>query len=103
METDCIRHTALHRETVHTVAVCGGAGSFLLKNAIAARADVFVTGDYKYHQFFDAENKILIADIGHYESEHFTIEIFSEILKEKFPNFALLFTKTNTNPVNYYF
>lgn len=103
METDCIRHTALHRETIRTVAVCGGAGSFLLKNAIAARADVFITGDYKYHQFFDAENKILIADIGHYESEHFTIEIFSEILKEKFPNFALLFTKTNTNPVNYYF
>jgi dinuclear metal center YbgI/SA1388 family protein len=103
METDCIRHTALHRETIQTVAVCGGSGSFLLKNAIAARADVFVTGDYRYHQFFDAENKITIADIGHYESEHFTIEIFSEILKEKFPNFALLFTKTNTNPVNYYF
>lgn len=103
MEADCIRHTALHRETIQTVAVCGGAGSFLLKNAIAARADVFVTGDYKYHQFFDAENKIVIADIGHYESEHFTIEIFSEIIKEKFPNFALLFTKTNTNPVNYYF
>lgn len=103
METGCIRHTALHQETIQTVAVCGGSGSFLLKNAIAARADVFVTGDYKYHQFFDAENKILIADIGHYESEHFTIEIFSEILKKKFPNFALLFTKTNTNPVNYYF
>jgi dinuclear metal center YbgI/SA1388 family protein len=103
METSCIRHTVLHQETIKTVAVCGGAGSFLLKNAIAAGADVFVTGDYKYHQFFDAENKIVIADIGHYESEHFTIEIFSEILKEKFPNFALLFTKTNTNPVNYYF
>lgn len=103
METSCIRHTALHTEKIKTVALCGGAGSFLLKNAIAARADVFITGDYKYHQFFDAENKIIIADIGHYESEHFTIEIFSEILKEKFPNFALLFTKTNTNPVNYYF
>lgn len=103
METDCIRHTALHKATVQTIAVCGGAGSFLLKNAIAAGADVFITGDYKYHQFFDAEDKIVIADIGHYESEHFTIEIFSEIIKEKFPNFALLFTKTNTNPVNYYF
>ncbi len=103
MQTACIRHTALHKEEIGTVAVCGGAGSFLLKNAITAGADIFITGDYKYHQFFDAENRIIIADIGHYESEQFTIEIFSEILKEKFPNFALLFTKTNTNPVNYYF
>lgn len=103
MAAHCIRHTHPHRETIQRVAVCGGAGSFLLKDAIAAGADVFITGDYKYHQFFDAENKIMIADIGHYESEQFTIEIFSEILKEKFPNFALLFTKTNTNPVNYYF
>jgi dinuclear metal center YbgI/SA1388 family protein len=103
MELSCIRHTALHTETISKVAVCGGAGSFLLRNAMAAGADIFITGDYKYHQFFDAENKIVIADIGHYESEHFTIEIFSEIIKEKFPNFALLFTKTNTNPVNYYF
>lgn len=103
MQTSCIRHTAPHIEMVQTVAVCGGAGSFLLGKAIAAGADVFITGDYKYHQFFDAEGRIMIADIGHYESEQFTIEIFSEILKEKFPNFALLFTKINTNPVNYYF
>ncbi len=103
MNTDCVRHTKAHQEKIETVAVCGGAGSFLLRQAMAAAADVFVTGDYKYHQFFDAEGKIMIADIGHYESEQFTIEIFSEILKEKFPNFALLFTKTNTNPVNYYF
>lgn len=103
MQTTCIRHTAIHQEEISIVAVCGGSGSFLLKNAMAAGADIFITGDYKYHQFFDAENRIIIADIGHYESEQFTIEIFSEILKEKFPNFALLFTKTNTNPVNYYF
>ena len=103
MDTACIRHTRAHKELIGKVAVCGGAGSFLLKNAIAAGADIFITGDYKYHQFFDAEDRIMIADIGHYESEQFTIEIFSEILKEKFPNFALLFTKTNTNPVNYYF
>ena len=103
MQTACIRHTALHTSTIQKVALCGGSGSFLLKQAIAAKADVFITGDYKYHQFFDAENRILIADIGHYESEQFTIEIFSEILKKKFPNFATLFTKTNTNPVNYYF
>lgn len=103
MKTACIRHTVPHSDTILTVAVCGGSGSFLLKQAQAAGADVFITGDYKYHQFFDAENKIMIADIGHYESEQFTIEIFSEIIKEKFPNFALLFTKVNTNPVNYYF
>jgi dinuclear metal center YbgI/SA1388 family protein len=103
MQTDCIRHTAIHSATIQRVALCGGSGSFLLKQAMAAKADVFITGDYKYHQFFDAENRIMIADIGHYESEQFTIEIFSEILKEKFPNFATLFTKTNTNPVNYYF
>jgi dinuclear metal center YbgI/SA1388 family protein len=103
MQTACIRHTMPHTEMIQKVAVCGGAGSFLLKQAMAVKADIFITGDYKYHQFFDAENRIMIADIGHYESEQFTIEIFSELLKEKFPNFATLFTKTNTNPVNYYF
>ncbi|WP_118951040.1 Nif3-like dinuclear metal center hexameric protein [Taibaiella helva] len=103
MKTACVRYTAPPAGKIRTVALCGGAGSFLLKQARAAGADVFVTGDYKYHQFFDAEDQIMIADIGHYESEQFTIEIFSEIVKEKFPNFALLFTKTNTNPVNYYF
>jgi len=103
MQTACIRHTIPHTDTIRKVAVCGGSGSFLLKQAMATKADIFITGDYKYHQFFDAENRIMIADIGHYESEQFTIEIFSELLKEKFPNFATLFTKTNTNPVNYYF
>jgi dinuclear metal center YbgI/SA1388 family protein len=103
MQTACIRYTAPHTEMIQKVAVCGGSGSFLLKQAMALNADIFITGDYKYHQFFDAENRIMIADIGHYESEQFTIEIFSEIIKEKFPNFATLFTKTNTNPVNYYF
>ncbi len=103
MQAKCIRHTDPPHDTVQRIAVCGGSGSFLLKNAIAQKADVFVTADFKYHQFFDAEGKIMIADIGHYESEQFTIEIFSEILKEKFPNFAFLFTRINTNPVNYYF
>ncbi|WP_118972762.1 Nif3-like dinuclear metal center hexameric protein [Taibaiella koreensis] len=103
MQTGCIRYTTPHTDLIRTVAVCGGAGSFLLRQALAVGADAFITGDYKYHQFFDAAGRIMIADIGHYESEQFTIEIFSEILKEKFPNFALLFTKTNTNPVNYYF
>lgn len=102
MQTSCIRHTALLHKPIIKVAVCGGAGSFLLGDAIAAGADVFVTGDYKYHQFFDAEGKILITDIGHYESEQFTVELLSDIIKEKFPNFAVLLSKLSTNPVNYY-
>lgn len=103
MKTDCIRHTKLHKEIIEKVAVCGGSGSFLLSIAIQQNADIFITGDFKYHEFFDAENKIIIADIGHFESEQFTIEIFSEIIKKKFPNFATLFTKHKTNPINYYF
>lgn len=103
MQTDCIRHTKLHKSTIQKVAVCGGSGSFLLAHAIRQQADIFITGDFKYHEFFDAENKIIIADIGHYESEQFTIEIFSEIIKKKFRNFATLFTKHKTNPINYYF
>jgi dinuclear metal center YbgI/SA1388 family protein len=101
METDMVRYTALKGKKVKTVAVCGGSGSFLLKNAIAAGADVFVTGDFKYHQFFDAENQIVIADIGHYESEQFTMELFYDILSEKFSTFALHLSKINTNPINY--
>jgi len=84
-----------------TVAVCGGSGSFLLSKAIAAGADVFVSGDFKYHQFFEAEKKILIADIGHYESEQFTKELFYELLIKNYPKFALHLSKVNTNPINY--
>lgn len=102
MQTACIRHTALKGEKVSKIAVCGGSGSFLLKNAIASGADVFITGDFKYHQFFDAEGKIVIADIGHYESEQFTIELFRDIINKKFPNFATLFTNLSTNPINYF-
>ena len=85
-----------------TVAVCGGAGSFLLKAAIARQADFFVSGDFKYHQFFDAENKLVIADIGHFESEQFTKELFYELLTKKFPKFAVQFSEVNTNPVFYF-
>lgn len=99
----CIRHTALRNQKIHKVALCGGSGSFLLKNAIAAGADIFITADFKYHQFFDAENRIVIADIGHYESEQFTIEILSDVLVKNFPKFAIHFTEVNTNPINYYF
>ena len=102
MRTACVRHTRLPGKKISTVAVCGGAGSFLLNDAIRAGAGAFVSADFKYHEFFDAENKLLIADIGHYESEQFTYEIFSELLSEKFPTFAVLKTSVDTNPVNYY-
>jgi len=101
MKTDCIRYTALSKSQIKRVAVCGGAGSFLLRNAIGAKADIFITGDYKYHQFFDAENRIIIADIGHYESEQFTIELFYELITQKFRNFAVHCSEVNTNPINY--
>jgi putative NIF3 family GTP cyclohydrolase 1 type 2 len=84
------------------VAVCGGSGSFLLNAAIAAGADFFVSADFKYHQFFDAENKIIIADIGHFESEQFTKELFYELLTKKFPKFAVHLSEVGTNPVYYF-
>ncbi len=100
--TGVIKHTALKNKEVKKVAVCGGSGSFLLKQAIAAGADFFVSGDFKYHEFFDAENKIVIADIGHFESEQFTKELFYELLTKKFPKFALHLSEANTNPVFYF-
>ena len=96
-----IRFTKPLGKKIKKVAVCGGSGSFLLPKAISSGADVFVSGDFKYHQFFDADNKILIADIGHYESEQFASEIFYEILTNKFPNFALHLSKYRSNPINY--
>ena len=74
---------------------------FLLKYAIKQKADVFITADFKYHQFFEAENQILIVDIGHYESEQYTIELISDLLMKKFTNFAIHLTTVNTNPINY--
>lgn len=103
MEATVIRHTRLHQKTIQKIAFCGGSGSFLLQNAIDIGADVFLTADFKYHQFFEAENKIIIADIGHYEMEQYTVEIFSEVLRKNFPNFATYLTKVNTNPIKYYF
>lgn len=102
MQTDCIRHTALLSKKVKRVAVCGGAGSFLLNDAMAAGAQVFITGDFKYHQFFDADGKIVIADIGHYESEQFTKQLLYDLLVQNFNTFALHLTKVSTNPVNYF-
>lgn len=101
MNVGCIKHTWPIKETVQKIAVCGGAGGFLLRDAIAQGADMFITADYKYHEFFDADGKIVIADIGHYESEQFTQELFCELISEKFPTFAVRLTTINTNPVLY--
>lgn len=102
MNLKTIKHTALLTRPVQRVAVCGGAGSFLLVDAKAAGADVFITADYKYHEFFDADGILTIVDIGHYESEYFTIELLFELLTEKFPKFAARSTKVVTNPISYY-
>ncbi|ACU64297.1 Nif3-like dinuclear metal center hexameric protein [Chitinophaga pinensis] len=99
--TGCVRYTPLRGRPVKKVALCGGAGSFLLKRAISAGADAYISADFKYHEFFDAENQIVIADVGHFESEQFTVELFYHILTEKFPNFAPLKSTIRTNPVNY--
>ncbi len=97
-----IKHTSLLNKSIKKVSLCGGSGSFLLRNAINSKSDIYISSDFKYHEFFDAENQILIADIGHYESEQFTPEIFYDIISNKFPTFASYLTETNTNPVNYF-
>ena len=97
-----IRHTPLRGKPVQKVALCGGAGSFLINRAVGAGADFYITGDIKYHEFFDANQKLIIADIGHYESEQYTIDALFDILREKFPNFAVLKTGLVTNPVQYF-
>lgn len=96
-----IRHTDLKNKTIKTVAVCGGSGSFLINKAMQQKADIFITGDIKYHDYFYTENKIILADIGHYESEQFTKDIFYEIVTKKLPKFAVQFSEVNTNPINY--
>lgn len=101
MKTDCIRYTNLVRKTIRKVAVCGGSGSFLLNNAKSVGADIFITADFKYHEFFNAENDIIIADIGHYESEQFTKELIYDLLINNFSKFAVRLSKVNTNPINY--
>ena len=97
-----LKHTNLLNKDIKKVALCGGSGSFLLKNAINCKSDIYISSDFKYHEFFDAENKVLLTDIGHYESEQFTPEIFYEVISNKFPTFALYLTEVNTNPVNYF-
>lgn len=96
-----IRHTELCFSRVRRVAVCGGAGSFLLGAARDAGAHIFVSSDFKYHEFFDADRGIIVADIGHFESEQFTGELMAEVLAKNFPTFASLFSEVKTNPIRY--
>jgi dinuclear metal center YbgI/SA1388 family protein len=103
MSLQVIRHTSLLNKPVKKVAICGGSGSFLLPKAIQQGADFFVSADFKYHEFFDAENRITIADIGHYESEVYTKDLLAELLTKKFRTFAVNFSRTITNPISYYF
>jgi putative NIF3 family GTP cyclohydrolase 1 type 2 len=97
-----IKHTKLLNKTIKKIALCGGAGSFLIAKAIAANADIYITSDVKYHEFFDANDKIVIADIGHWESEQFTVDLLFDIIKSKFPTFAVLKSEEKTNPVCYF-
>ena len=97
-----VRHTKLLNKPVTKIALCGGAGSFLTNAAIACGADVYVTADVKYHEFFDADTRLVLADIGHWESEQYTVDLLFDILQLNFPTFAVLKTETNTNPVEYF-
>ena len=101
-ELSVIRHTPLLGKKVKKVALCGGSGSFLIGKAIEAGADIYISADIKYHEFFDANNRLVIADIGHWESEQFTTDLLIEILQTKFPTFAVLKSGVKTNPVNYF-
>ena len=98
---DRLRYTTPHTPFMQRVAVCGGAGASFFKQALAGQADIYISGDFKYHDFFLTENRIMIADIGHYESEQFTKEIFYEILTKKISKFAVQFSEINTNPIKY--
>ena len=101
MQLKIIKHTPLLNKNIQTIAVCGGAGIFLLGAAMAQKADIFITADVKYHEFFDTENRIILADIGHYESEIFTKDLIFKVLSEKFSNIAQI-SEINTNPVQYF-
>lgn len=102
MQLDMIKHTHICFSEVKKIAICGGSGSFLIDHAKAAGAQVFVTSDYKYHDYFDADSDIIIADIGHYESEQYTIELLYNLIRQKFSTFASHYTQQSTNPVYYY-
>lgn len=100
-EVECVKHNRLTGREIQKVALCGGAGAFLIPQAICSGADIFITGEIKYHDYFGHEDEILLAEIGHYESEQYTKEIFYSIIRDLFPNFALHLSKINTNPIKY--
>ena len=100
-ESRGIRYSGLTGKTVKKIALCGGAGASLLNDAVSSDADVYVTGDIKYHTWFEADDRILLVDCGHYESEKFSTEILYDLIVKKFPKFAVRFSETNTNPINY--
>jgi len=102
LNTECIRHTKLLESFVSRVAIAGGSGNFLLNDALSQKADVFISADFKYHDFFEADAKILSADIGHFESEQMSKEFFYDLLTKNFHNFATRLSEVNTNPINYY-
>ena len=101
MHAAVIKHSKLLDKPIRKVAVLGGSGSFAIKNALQAKADIYITSDLKYHEFYKAENKMILADIGHYESEQFTKNLLVDILTKKFPNFAVILSEKNTNPIYY--
>ena len=99
---DIIRHSSLNNKKIRTIGVLGGSGASGIKAAMSAKCDAYITGDVKYHDFFFAEGKMLICDIGHFESEQFVVQQLFEILSEKFTTFAIAKTTQKTNPVNYF-
>lgn len=101
MNINGIRHSKLLHKKIHKVAVLGGSGSFAIEMAIASGADAFITSDLKYHEFYRAENSILLVDVGHYESEQFTKNLLVDYLTKKSANFAIILSETNTNPIHY--
>ena len=102
MNTNFIKHSPFINKKLQKIAVLGGSGSFAIEQAINSKADCFITADLKYHDYFKAENKILLLDIGHFESEQFTKELILNFLNKKIPKFACIISKSITNPVNYY-
>jgi putative NIF3 family GTP cyclohydrolase 1 type 2 len=101
MQLKVIKHTPFLNKKIKRVALCGGSGSFLLPQAIQSCADVYISADFKYHEYFDADNRILIADIGHYESEVFTKDLIFDFLNKKFVNIAIYSSEKVTNPISY--
>jgi len=97
----CVRHSKTRGKSIHRVAVLGGSGSFAISNAIKEKADVYISADFKYHDFFKAEGKILLIDVGHYESEQFTKNLLVEYLTKKFTSFAVILSEKSTNPIYY--